>query len=68
MTETGHGTRLSPAENLPAGGEGGKACRSCRFFDERRGGEAAVCRRHKIRTYTAGCCGEYDGRGGLREA
>ena len=45
-----------------AGRDLGKACLNCRFYDESRGTDLAVCKRHKIRTYIAASCKEYDGK------
>ena len=56
------------AKALYAGRDLGKACSSCRFYDESRGTDLAVCRRHKIRTNIAACCREYDGKGVSRGA
>ncbi len=50
----------SLARQLYAGRDPGKACLHCRFFDESRGTELAICRRHKIRTNIAAVCGEYE--------
>jgi hypothetical protein len=51
------------AKELFAGQDLGEACASCRFFDESRGTDLAVCRRHKIRTNIAASCREYDKKG-----
>lgn len=51
------------AKELYGGQELGEACRNCRFYDESRGTDLAVCRRHKIRTNIAACCREYDAKG-----
>ncbi len=45
-----------------------EACASCRFCENSRGEDCAVCRKHKIRTYAAGSCGDYDRKYGFYEA
>ena len=51
------------AKELFADKDLGEACRNCRFYDESLGTDLAVCRRHKIRTNIAACCGEYAKKG-----
>lgn len=54
------------AKELFAGKDLGEACLNCRFFDESRGTDLAVCKRHKIRTNIAASCGDYDGKPGRK--
>ena len=62
MTRPGQMMSNALAKETYAGRDPGKACLSCRFFDESRGTDLAVCRRHKIRTNIAASCKEYDGK------
>ena len=43
-----------------AGKDHGEACANCRFYDESRGTEQAVCRKWKIKTAVAASCGQYE--------
>ena len=63
MTRPGRMMSNALAKQLYEGRDLGKACRSCRFYDESRGTDLAVCRRHKIRTNIAAVCGEYEKNG-----
>ena len=45
-----------------------KCCGSCRFFDDSRGSDLALCRKWKIRTADACDCMEWNGEGRMYEA
>ena len=60
MTRPGMKMNNTLAKELYAGRDLGRACASCRFYDEGLGLEFPICRRHKIRTNLAANCKEYD--------
>ena len=62
MTRPGRMMGNALAKRLFAGQDLGEACANCRYYDESRGTDLAVCRRHKIRTNIAACCREYEGK------
>ena len=64
MTRPGRLMSNTLAKELYGGKDLGEACLNCRFFDESRGTELAVCRRHKIRTNIAASCREYSEKTG----
>ena len=59
MTRPGRMMSNTLAKELYTGRDLGKACASCRFYDESLGTDLPPCRRHKIRTNMAASCGEY---------
>ena len=68
MTRPEYMRSSAGAKGIFGGKDPGEACVNCRFFDESRGTVPAVCRRHKIWTHTAACCGEYEEKREARRA
>ncbi len=62
MTRPGRMMPNSRAKEIYGGMELGKACVHCRFYDESRETDLAICRKHKIRTNIAASCRDYDGK------
>ena len=51
-----------------AGEDLGEACANCRFYDESRGTDQAMCRKWKIITVVAASCKQYEKKFDPREA
>ena len=61
MTNTG-------CKQLFAGEDLGEACANCRFYDESRGRDQAMCRKWKIKTVVAASCRQYEKKVDSHEA
>jgi len=55
-------------KQLFAGEDLGEACANCRFYDESRGTDQAMCRKWKIKTVVAASCRQYEKKADSHEA